>query len=394
MIAIFEQPPAPRWPQRFVGGLAACVLALLVLLGMAQPAAAQIGSDRYSSIIIDMRTGRELSSVNADEPRYPASLTKMMTLYLTFEALRDHRISRDTLVPVSPHAASMIPSKLGLVPGTKITVEQAILGLVTQSANDAAAALGELLGGTEEGFAATMTLRAHGLGMTHTTFRNASGLPNPEQTTTARDLARLASHLIQDFPGEYHYFSTPSFRFHGRLFANHDHLLDSYPGADGLKTGYITASGFNLTTSAMRGDVRLVGVVLGAARAAERDHHMEALLDAGFAEMGEPARQPARPPLMAQASAASLRSMPTPPAPPRWAVQVGAFGSESAARQAAETARRWTDSGQIHVHVTHAQGRASWRAELVGLGSGEANNACFTLARHKLPCMVLRPDAG
>jgi D-alanyl-D-alanine carboxypeptidase len=405
MIARSIQRPAKHGAGGLVALARVWLLAVVALvgasLGVAAPARAQIGSERYSSIVIDARTGRELSSVNADEQRYPASLTKMMTLYLTFEALRDHRIARDTLVPVSPHAASMVPSKLGLVPGTRLTVEQAILGLVTQSANDAAAALGELLGGSEEAFASTMTLRAHGLGMAHTTFRNASGLPDTAQMTTARDLARLALHLVDDFPAEYRYFSTPSLHFHGRVFANHDHLLESYPGADGIKTGYITASGFNLVTSAMRGDVRLIGVVLGAARAAERDHHMEVLLDQGFAAMDEGAAPGSlamrRVPLIAQANAAQAPPPPTPPTPPalpRWAVQVGAFGSASAARQAAEMARKWTDSGQIHVEAARAQGHSSWRAELVGLQFSEANSACNALARHKLPCLVLRPDAG
>lgn len=387
---------------------ASCVIVALSLICLSFGAQAQIGSERYSSIVLDARTGRELSSVNADELRYPASLTKMMTLYLTFEALRDRRIGRETLVPVSAHAASMIPSKLGLVPGTKISVEQAILGLVTQSANDAASALGELLGGNEEAFATTMTLRAHALGMSHTQFRNASGLPDPEQVTTARDLARLATHLVRDFPDEYHYFSTPSFRFHGRFFANHDHLLETYPGADGLKTGYIAASGFNLATSAQHGDVRLVGVVLGAARAAERDRHMMLLLDQGFAEMdGASAVDPQlaslgtgrRPAATPQSVASQPPPIPPPipskpPGQPRWSVQVGAFGTEAAARQAAEAARRWTEAGQILVASVRVQGHSTWRAELVGLNSGEANSACTTLARHKMPCMVVHADAG
>ena len=170
------------WPLLF---LAAIFLQIV-------PARAQIGSDRYASIVIDARTGDLLSAANADEPRYPASLTKMMTIYMLFEALRDRRVSLDQLVPVSAHAAAMMPSKLGLVPGTAITVEQALLGLVTKSANDAAAALGELLGGDEDRFAQIMTMRARALGMSHTTFRNASGWPDPDQVTTARDLALLA----------------------------------------------------------------------------------------------------------------------------------------------------------------------------------------------------------
>lgn len=286
---------------------------LLFLFALFTPvsANAQIGSDRYASITIDARTGDVLSAANPDEPRYPASLTKMMTIYMLFEALRDRRVSLNQLVPVSAHAAAMMPSKLGLVPGTVITVEQALLGLVTKSANDAAAALGELLGGDEDRFAQMMTMRARALGMSRTTFRNASGWPDPNQLTTARDLSILARHLVQDYPIEYRYFSTPSFVFHGRVIPNHDRMLQSYPGADGMKTGYTEASGCNLVTSAVRGDVRLIGVVMGASNGSERDIHMASLLDAGFDRLGVPVapyegprvRYPA---MVAAASAATL----------------------------------------------------------------------------------------
>ena len=277
---------------RFTSGmrwLSALPAAVLVLLSASSgPAAAQVGSDRYASIVMDSGSGNVLSAASADEERYPASLTKMMTLYMLFDALRDRRVSLEQAVPVSPWAASMSPTKLGLVPGSYITVEQAILGLVTKSANDAAAALGEMLGGDEERFAQMMTLRARALGMTHTTFRNASGLPDPDQVTTARDMAVLARHLVQDHPAYYRYFSAPSFIFRGRLIPNHQHMLQTYPGADGLKTGYIRDSGYNLVTSAVHGDTRLIGVVLGAANAGERDQHMASLLDAGFDRAGAP----------------------------------------------------------------------------------------------------------
>ncbi len=272
-----------RWTMRL---LAAVSVTIAVALPPSQPASAQVGSDRYASIVVDAANGDVLSSANADEYRYPASLTKMMTLYMLFEALRDRRLSLAQQVPVSPWAASMSPSKLGLLPGTFITVEQALLGLVTKSANDAAAALGELMGGDEERFAQMMTLRARALGMTRTTFRNASGLPDWGQVTTARDLALLARHLIQDFPSYYWYFSVPSFVFQGRTVMSHQRMLQTYPGADGLKTGYIEASGFNVVTSALWGSTRLVGVVLGAASGWERDQHMSALLDQGFERMG------------------------------------------------------------------------------------------------------------
>ncbi len=251
-------------------------------------ASAQVGSDRYASIVLDAATGNVLSAVEADEYRFPASLTKLMTIYMLFEALRDRRIALSQAVPVSQWAASMSPTKLGLLPGTYITVEQALLGLVTKSANDAAAALGELMGGDEERFAQMMTLRARALGMTRSTFRNASGLPDWSQVTTARDMAMLARHLIQDFPLYYWYFSVPSFSFQGRTIMNHQRMLQSYPGADGLKTGYIDASGFNVVTSAMRSDSRLIGVVLGAASGWERDQHMASLLDQAFEQEGVP----------------------------------------------------------------------------------------------------------
>ncbi len=263
-----------------------------------RPALAQIGSDRYASIVVDHASGEVLSAVNADEYRFPASLTKMMTLYMLFEALRDRRLALSQPVPVSPWAASMPPTKLGLLPGTAITVEQALLALVTKSANDAAAALGELMGGDEERFAQMMTLRARALGMTRTTFRNASGLPDGGQVTTARDMALLARHLIQDFPSYYWYFSVPSFVFQGRTILSHQRMLQSYPGADGLKTGYIEASGYNVVTSALWGGTRLIGVVLGASSGWERDQHMASLLDQGFERMGVPmlaARRDAEP---------------------------------------------------------------------------------------------------
>lgn len=273
---------------RFGDWRTAWFAALLLALAWSPAAWAQIGSDRYSSIVIEARGGNILSAANPDAPRYPASLAKMMTLYMVFEALRDRRITLDELVPVSLHAASMSPTKLGLLPATRITVEEAILGLVTRSANDAAAALGEMLGGDEDRFGQAMTLRARALGMTQSTFRNASGLPDPEQVSTARDLAMLARRLIADFPNEYRYFSAPSFVFHGQTIFNHDMLLQRYPGADGLKTGYTVASGYNLTTSAVRGDVRLIAVVLGAASNPERDAHMMTLLDQGFERMDVP----------------------------------------------------------------------------------------------------------
>jgi D-alanyl-D-alanine carboxypeptidase len=377
-------------PPRFLAFLLLLSLAVVVL---AAPARAQIGSDRYSSIVIEAATGRVLSAVNPDELRHPASLTKMMTLYMAFEAMRDRRITLNQSVPVSAHAASQSPSKLGLMPGGRITVEEAILGLVTKSANDAASALGELLGGEETRFAQMMTLRARALGMTSTTFRNASGLPDRAQVTTARDMALLGRRLVHDFPGQYGYFSVPSFRFRGRTIFNHDHLLERYPGTDGIKTGYVEASGFNLVSSVVRANIRLVGVVMGASRPGERDLHMISLLDDAFGRLDVPV---ATRPLPSVRLASIINTAQAAPARPRnaarWGIQVGAFSTQAAARHAASEALRAADSGEARTESIHGKGHATWRAQVTGLTQSEAANACAALTKHKKPCLPLRPD--
>jgi D-alanyl-D-alanine carboxypeptidase len=384
---------------------AAATAALTVVL-TAHPVAAQaqIGSDRYSSIVVDAATGNVLEAANPDAIRHPASLAKLMTLYMVFEALRDRRIGLDELVPISGHAASMEPTKIGLMPGMQLTVEQGILALVTKSANDAAAALGEMLGGSEDRFAEMMTLRAKALGMTHSTFTNASGLPDPNAWTSARDMAILARHILLDFPGDYPYFSTQSFRFHRMVIYNHDGMLRSYPGADGMKTGYTEASGHNLVTSAVHSNVRLIGVVLGAASNPERDVHMAMLLNQGFDEMGvAPERRTTvasrMPALISTAHAATLDTSmrPSPrghavPAAPMWAIQVGSFGNEKAARDAASVARHAADGGAARVETISQHGRKIWRAQVVDLTGPQAQSACSALARHGTSCMVLRPD--
>ncbi len=384
-----------------LSALAGVAIALAAMLPA--QARAQIGSDRYSSIVVDAGTGNVLEAASPDAPRHPASLAKLMTLYLAFEALRDRRISIQQSVPVSPRTAATPPTKLGLVPGTRLTVEEAILGLVTKSANDAAAALGELLGGEEDRFAQMMTLRARALGMSRTTFTNASGLPDPDAWTTARDLAILARHLQTDFPGFYPYFSTPSFTFRNRVIFNHDRMLQSYPGADGMKTGYTEASGHNLVTSAVHSGVRLIGVVLGAGSNPERDAHMAMLLDRGFEQMDVPPERRTTvasrmPSLVGTAQAATLAAQQIRPAAANsrtaaaWSIQVGSFGSERAAREAASSARRATDSGEMRIESASLRGRTIWRAQVTGLTAAEAQGTCSALARHRSACTVLRPD--
>jgi len=247
------------------------------------------GGPIYEALVIDAETGQVLRQLNPDAVTYPASLTKMMTLYLTFEALNQGRIKIDQYVQVSPAAVAHKPSKLGFEPGEWVMVRDMILGIVTKSANDAAAVLAETLGGTEANFALMMTQKAQQLGMTHTHYANASGLPDPEQLTTARDLARLALALYRDFPREYRYFAVKQFDFQGETVNGHDHMLDRYPGADGIKTGFTVASGYNLATSAVQNGHRLIGIILGGRSVRSRDASMAQLLDLGFADLG---RQP------------------------------------------------------------------------------------------------------
>ncbi len=270
----------------------AAALALVAAWLAPAPAAAQIGSERYAAMVVEARTGRVLIAANADETRYPASLTKMMTLYMLFDALQEGRVQLGTPIRMSEEAASRPPSKLGLPVGATLTVQQAILALVTKSANDVAAAVGEHLAGSEERFGQMMTLRARAIGMTRTTFRNASGLPDPDNITTARDMATLGLRLIRDHPTRYHYFSTVHFNWGRAMIRNHNRMLGDYEGADGIKTGFIRDSGFNIVTSAIRDNIRLVGVTMGGSSWVERDRHMGALMDQGFAQMGVAPRPP------------------------------------------------------------------------------------------------------
>ncbi|WP_246007563.1 serine hydrolase [Halomonas nitroreducens] len=260
--------------------LATVVTLLVGLLVMA--GAAQAENPRYAGIVIDADTHEILYAENADAPRYPASLTKMMTLYLLFEALEGRSLSLDDRLPVSAAAAAMPATKLYLKPGDSIPVETAIESLVVRSANDVAVVVAEALGGSEPHFARMMTDRARELGMHDTTFRNASGLPDDRQVTTARDMAVLSRRLMLDFPQYYPYFSLQRFSWRGNSYRGHNRLLADYPGTDGLKTGFIRASGFNVATSAVRDGRRMLSVVMGGFTAASRDEHMADLLDRGF----------------------------------------------------------------------------------------------------------------
>ncbi len=235
-----------------------------------------------AQLLLDARTGEILASENPDALNHPASLTKMMTIYLTFDAIRRGKLSWDSPVPFSKYAASRPPTKLRVKPGDEITVKEAVLGMIVQSANDAAAAMAEKLGGTEERFAAMMTAKARSLGMSKTVFVNASGLPDDRQITTARDMSTLGIALMRDFPKEYGLFATKSFAFRGRTINGHNNLMYRYKGMDGIKTGYTNASGYNLVSAVSDGDRRVVGVVMGGRSAASRDRLMEKLIAANI----------------------------------------------------------------------------------------------------------------
>lgn len=380
---------------------------------------------------MDADSGQILRSENADEPRYPASLTKMMTLYLTFEALRQGRLSLDESLPVSAHAASQSPTKLGVRPGQNLLARDAILGLVTQSANDAAVVLAERLGGTEENFARKMTVKAHSLGMLHTTYRNASGLPNIEQRTTAVDYAVLSRALLRDFPEDYHYFSTRQFVWHGRTFGNHNHLLENYEGTDGIKTGYTNASGFNLAASARRNGRRLITVMFGGHSAYARDRQVMALLDGGFADLGlsqgtmvaragRPNLSNSRAPVQFASYSASrpeksrssrglsglVKDVVAPSAEAAeaedsapvgaWGIQVGAFSKRNVALQHATKAMRRAPnalggSRTTLTRIRTSRGATLYRVRLMGLSEQSARRACTKLKPARIGCVTVPP---
>ena len=354
---------------------------------------------RTSSILIDAETGAVLQGDREDELRYPASLTKIMTLYLVFEALETGKLKLHQRLHVSAYAASQEPSKLGLNPGETITVESAILGVVTKSANDASVVLAEAVAGSESVFADRMTARARQLGMSRTVFQNASGLPNTAQQTTARDMATLGAAMVRDHPRYYPYFSRTSFSYDGATYANHNRMLNSYDGVDGIKTGFIRASGFNLVASAVRNGRRLVGVVFGGTTGATRDVQMAKLLDAGFGDSSTTAVAANSSKIRAAVERAakavnpisSAHAAASPSARGGYAVQVGAFGRSEAAEQAARKAAKLApqlDVKDAYVDRDSRNGKY-FRARVGGLSLGEAREACRILKSKGQDCLVV-----
>jgi D-alanyl-D-alanine carboxypeptidase len=274
----------------FLSGLVLLAfLALVVMEPLSAHAAtkrkASAPNNRYAAIVIDADTGAVLHESSADKKLHPASLVKMMTLLLAFEALQQGNLTLNTRLPISSHAAAQPPSKLGLTAGSSIVMKDAIYALVTKSANDIAVAMGESIGGSESRFVAMMNQKAREIGMTNTHFQNASGLHHPSQVSSARDIARLSRYIIQNYPTQYKYFSTAKFSYKGLTHRNHNRLMETYQGMDGIKTGYIQPSGFNLAASAVRGSHRLIAVVFGGRTTQSRNDRVAALLDQGFAKL-------------------------------------------------------------------------------------------------------------
>ncbi len=374
------------------------IAVLAALLAFLAPCSAKAAGNNYSSLVMDAESGEVLYAVNADTPRYPASLTKMMTLYVLFDALERGRTSLHDSIYISSHAASQPPSKIGLPAGSQISVENAILALVTKSANDIAAAIAEHLAGSEDAFAERMTARAHAIGMTNSQFRNASGLPDNEQMTTARDMAKLGHALIRTYPQYYPYFSTASFYYGGHSHPNHNRMLNSYDGVDGIKTGFINASGFNLVASAKRDQGRLIGVVFGARSSAQRARIMGTLLDSGFTALqtGVFPEVPADAVMTADASPG--RGEQTADAASSvgagWAIQVGQHNSRlsalQAGKRAADAVGAITPANLKVVEQRGRKGTTAYVTRFAGLTQAEAKAACRSLQSGGQPCETLR----
>jgi len=418
------------------------VAALIAVL-----ASSGLGGNRawagYADIVIDASSGEVLHARDPDVQNYPASLTKMMTLYLLFDALEKGKVKLDDGLSVSAHAEAQPATKLGLTAGSSIKVEKAILAIIIQSANDAAVVVAEAIGGSESQFADLMTAKARALGMANTNFENASGLPNTRQHTTARDLAVLARALMTDFPQYYHYFAETRFVWGGRTIKTHNRLMVAYDGADGLKTGYIRASGFNLVTSAIRNGQRVIGVVLGGKSPSARDQQMAKLLDGGFAEMAMadngrnrntvvPGVKPADlgvaiaslddhsdtdamvaaantpDQILAAADAAASTtgegdvdsgddgegSNAAAPPDGGWGIQVGAFLKYGPAKLAATNAQReYRGLVDAHILVDESKtqaGSTMYRSRLIGLSRPDAETACKGLRKLGTACLVIK----
>lgn len=408
------------------------MLAVLLVIAFLLQAPAAHANPKYASIVIDADTNTVLHESHADATRYPASLTKMMTLYMLFKAMDQGKITLDTKMPVSARAASMPQTNISLRKGDRIDVELAIKSLIVRSANDVAVVVAEKLGKTEWQFAVNMTNEARKLGMRNTVFRNANGLPDRRQTTTARDMAKLSLALRRDFPQYYHYFKTTQFTYKGRTYKTHNHVVTDFPGADGLKTGYINMSGFNVASSVKRDGYSLVAVVMGGRTSRSRDAHMKDLLSRSLRQLAK-----ARPPM--SVSRFARTEPPVPVFKPGtetlyasndnrrfspgelenagytaaagamdsggeqaarrivqggWGIQVGAFAESRdafmAAVHAMNLATQELEGSEITVIKPANEQDRVYRARIANITEAQARRACRVLLSHKEACFVYR----
>ena len=370
---------------------------------------------KYASFIINENTKRIYHNANADTRNYPASLTKIMTLYLVFDALKSKKISMNSKFKVSKRATRQPPSKLNLSAGSNITVKNAILALVTKSANDVATVIAENLGKSERNFARLMTRKAKKLGMTRTTFRNASGLPNRGQLSTARDMATLGIAIRKNHPKFFKLFKTKSFIYKGVKYTNHNNLLGSYSGTDGIKTGYTNASGFNLVASVERNGQRIIGVVFGGKKARSRDKHMVTLLNKYFktslskplVRIAKPSELPKTRPKIVVAEK-NIKNFNIPPeiinniiqndVEEDWFIQIGAFKNRLNAHKAARNARNIVPEqlgnlpaslSKITKSSTNNNLQYLWRVRFVELAENQARSVCAELWTSGLSCIPL-----
>ena len=382
---------------------------LLSLIILGSPANA-----KYASFVINENTKRIYHNTNADTRNYPASLTKIMTLYMIFDALESKKISMKTRLKVSKRASRQPPSKLYLSPGSTITVKNAIMALITKSANDVATVVAENLGKSERNFAKLMTKKAKQLGMTRTTFKNASGLPNRGQLSTARDMATLAMAIRRNHPKFFKLFKTKHFIYQGTKYTNHNNLLGSYSGTDGIKTGYTSASGFNLVASVERNGQRIIGVVFGGKKARSRDRHMIKLLNRHFktkpskplVRIAKPSEIPlARPTIsIVEKSVKNFNIPPTLKLPPSdkeedWFIQIGAFKNRLNAHKAARNARNMVPEQLANLpaslsKITRTSNKNNtveylWRVRFIELAENQARSVCAELWTSGFSCIPL-----
>lgn len=365
-----------------------------------------------SSILLNADDGKVMYEQNADEARYPASLTKLMTLYITFNALENGHLKLTDRLKVSRVAASRSPSKLGVKAGTTITVKDAVMAVIVKSANDCATVLAEHFAKTEADFAVLMTKTARKLGMNHTTFKNASGLPNSKQKSTARDMSKLAMAVYHHFPQYYKWFSVQSFRYQGKTITGHNHLLKTFAGADGMKTGYTAASGYNIVTSARRNNKRVIAVTMGHKYLNERDKKAALMMDKGLqhlknnktVQVAELTRQiNGATPVVRLAAQNNTSNVKAPVAKPQsssvavnngsYAVQIGSFSDYKRAKNYAISVKN-NLAKQFAVYNTKVEkiqtsNSTLYRSKVVGLAKQDAQKICQNMKRLKKSCLVV-----